>query len=201
MNIIKIPIEDLKFADYNPRQITEKQVEDLKASIAKFGLVEPVVVNENPERKNIIVGGHQRVRILTLLDYKEVPVVYVNLSEKDERELNVRLNKNNGEWDWNKLANEFDIEDLKVYGFTNSELGISDNSKDEIDTDNLGNSLDSYLDGNIRQVVLYFKKEEYEAVLPRLEKVMKDFNVESHTEAFLNLLKVYEDSTTTQQES
>lgn len=191
MQIIQVPIDDLKFADYNPRNITEKQVEDLKASIAKFGVVEPVVVNNNPERMNIIVGGHQRTRILKILGFTEVPVYYVNLSLEAERELNVRLNKNTGEWDWDKLANEFDVEDLKEYGFTDGELGLG-SGKEEIDTDNLGNSLDSYLDGNIRQVVLYFKKDEYEAVLPRIEKVMVETGVESHTEAFLKMLENWE---------
>ena len=196
MNIIQIPIGELKFADYNPRQITDKQVEQLKESIEKFGVVEPIVVNENPDRKNIIVGGHQRVRILQLLGFKEVPVLYVNLDEARERELNVRLNKNTGEWDWNKLANEFDIEDLKTYGFSDGELGIGSDGKDEIDTDNLGHALDSYLDGNIRQVVLYFKKEEYEQVLPRLEAVMVKEGVESHTEAFLKMLEHHESTRT-----
>lgn len=194
MTIELVPIDDLKFADYNPRNITEKQVEDLKKSINDFGLVEPVVVNSNIDRFNIIIGGHQRVRILKILAYKEVPVFYIALDEKRERELNVRLNKNIGDWDWNKLANEFDNEDLISYGFTNAELGMSDNGKEDIDTDDLGSTLDSYLDGNIRQVVLYFKKEEYESVLPRLEAVMKETGVESHTEAFLKILKHYEDT-------
>lgn len=199
MIIEYVPIEQLKFADYNPRNITEKQVEDLKASIEKFGVVEPVVVNKNPERKDIIVGGHQRTRILQLLGFKTVPVVYVDLDEAKERELNIRLNKNTGEWDWNKLANEFDVEDLKEYGFTDGELGIGDTGKESIDTDNLGNALDSYLDGNIRQVVLYFKKEEYEAILPRIEAVMQSEKVESHTEAFIKMLETYENSRTQKQ--
>ena len=131
MEIKKVPIQDLKFADYNPRNITEKQVEDLKASISKFGIVEPVVVNSNPERMNVIVGGHQRTRILQILGYKEVPVFYVNLDLEHEKELNVRLNKNTGEWDWEKLANEFPVENLKEFGFTDFELGLGvDDGKD-----------------------------------------------------------------------
>ncbi len=193
MNIIKVPIGDLKFADYNPRQITERQVEDLKKSIEQFGVVEPVVANSNPERMNIIVGGHQRVRILTILGHTEVPVFYVNLDEAKEKELNVRLNKNTGSFDWDKLANNFDVEDLKTWGFTDGELGLGGNEKDVIDTDNLGASLDSYLDGNIRQVVLYFKKDEYESVLSRLQEVMDEEGVESHSDAFMKLLDYYRD--------
>lgn len=196
MNIVNVPIADLKFADYNPRVITEKQVEDLKRSIEKFGVVEPVVVNQHPDRLNVIVGGHQRVRILGLLDHKEVPVFYVNLPLEEERELNIRLNKNGGEFDWDKLANEFSVDELVDYGFTKAELGMAEDDKALIDTDNLGNALDSYLDGNIRQIVLYFKKDEYEAVLPRMEKVMTQEALESHTEAFLKLLEHYESTRT-----
>ncbi len=199
MKIEQVPIGELKLADYNPRNITEKQIEDLKASIQKFGVVDPVLVNSHPDRKNIIIGGHQRVRIMQILGFKEVPVIYHSLELKDERELNIRLNKNGGEFDWDKLANEFDVEDLKAYGFTDGELGIGGDAKDEIDTDNLGSALDSYLDGNIRQVVLYFKKDEYEVVLPRIEAVMKATGVESHTEAFLKLLEEYESHRTPQQ--
>lgn len=195
MNIVNIKIEELKFADYNPRQISEKQVEELKKSIENFGVVEPIVVNENPDRKNIIVGGHQRVRILQMLGHTEVPVFYVNLDEIREKELNIRLNKNTGNWDWEKLGNVFDVDSLLEWGFTEGELGLGD-AKDEVDTDNLGASLDSYLDGNIRQVVLYFKKDEYEDVLKRLETVMEEQGVDSHSLAFLKLLEYYESSRT-----
>lgn len=192
MKIVEVPIEDLKFAEYNPRTITEKQVEDLKKSIQTFGVVEPVVVNQNPERVNVIVGGHQRVQILKILEHKTVPVVYVNLDLEREKELNIRLNKNTGSFDWDKLANNFDVDDLLAYGFSEGELGLGADDKDLIDTDNLGASLDSYLDGNIRQLVLYFKKEEYETVLPRIQAVMEKEGAQSHTEAVLKMLESYE---------
>ena len=56
MKIIDKNIKELKFADYNPRTLTEKQFKDLKNSINEFGLVDPVIINKNPERKNVIVG-------------------------------------------------------------------------------------------------------------------------------------------------
>ena len=63
MKIVTRNINDLKFADYNPRQLKQKQYEDLKNSITTFGLVDPIIVNKHPEREDIIIGGHQRVRI------------------------------------------------------------------------------------------------------------------------------------------
>ncbi len=125
MKITLIEINNLNPAEYNPRQITKKQYEDLKASMEKFGCVDPIIININPERLNVVVGGHQRLKILRELGAEKVPTVSVNLSEEDERELNVRLNKSGGEWDMDILANEFDVVDLKEWGFKDIELGFN----------------------------------------------------------------------------
>ena len=106
------PIEQLIFAEYNPRQLTKDQYQGLKDSITRFGLVDPVIVNKHKDRKNIIVGGHQRVKVAKDLGFKDVPCVEVSLTLDKERELNIRLNRNTGEWDWDSLANYFDVSDL-----------------------------------------------------------------------------------------
>lgn len=124
MEIKQVPINDLIQAEYNPRQMTEKQVEDLTNSIKKFGLVDPIIVNSNPERYNVVIGGHQRLKIAKLEGFSDVPVYYVNLSENDEKELNLRLNKNVGEWDWDKLAN-FEMEMLENVGFNSNDLNLN----------------------------------------------------------------------------
>jgi len=130
MKITLIEINSLNPAEYNPRQISNKQYEDLKASMEKFGCVDPIIININPERLNVVVGGHQRLRILRELGAEKVPTVSVNLSEEDERELNVRLNKNSGEWDIDLLSN-FDVVDLKEWGFKDIELGFNIDKIDE----------------------------------------------------------------------
>ncbi|MGB9615591.1 MAG: hypothetical protein ACPL3B_08820, partial [Fervidobacterium sp.] len=80
-------------------------------------------------RKNVIIGGHFRVRVAKDLGWQKVPVVYVKISDiKKEQELNLRLNKNTGEWDWDLLAN-FDEEMLLDVGFT--ELEVAKTVKDE----------------------------------------------------------------------
>ena len=131
MKITLVKINNLNPAEYNPRQISNKQYEDLKASMEKFGCVDPIIININPERLNVVIGGHQRLRILRELGADKVPTVSVNLSEEDERELNVRLNKSGGEWDMDILANEFDIVDLKEWGFKDIELGFNIDKIDE----------------------------------------------------------------------
>ncbi len=118
-------IEELKPAPYNPRKSNKKQEEKLTDSLKKFGIVEPVVYNENT---GYIVGGHFRVRELKKLGYKEIECVIVNLSEEDEKELNIRLNANTGEWDWELIANDWDTQKLNEWG-----LDIPDFKAEEVE--------------------------------------------------------------------
>ena len=93
MIIEKKKLKDLKPAPYNPRQSSKKQEEQLKTSLTKFGVVEPIIFNK---QSGYIVGGHFRVRELTKLGYDEIECVIVDLNEDDEKELNIRLNANTG---------------------------------------------------------------------------------------------------------
>ena len=122
MNLIYYNPTELIAAEYNPRQLTKEQHKDLTDSIKRFGLVDPLIVNTHKERKNILVGGHQRLKIAQELDIKEIPCVEVELTPAKERELNIRLNKNSGEWDYDALANNFDVGELTEWGFTDENL-------------------------------------------------------------------------------
>ena len=126
MKIITKKIGDLIEAEYNPRQLTKEQFQQITDSIKRFGIVDPIIVNKNKERKNIIVGGHQRVKVAGSLGFKEIPCVEVDLTPDKERELNVRLNKNTGEWDWDELANHFDVSELIDWGFDDKDLSFFD---------------------------------------------------------------------------
>lgn len=121
MEIVWLPIESLKPTEYNPKGLNKEEYQNLKDSIESFGMVEPIVVNTYPGRENIIVGGHQRYYICKDLKHKLMPCVYVYLPLEEERELNVRLTKNTGHWDWSLLAN-FDEALLEKIGFNQYEL-------------------------------------------------------------------------------
>ena len=113
MIIEKKQIADLIPAPYNPRQSTAKQEKHLKESLEKFGMVEPIIFNK---QTGYIVGGHFRVRELKKLGIKEIECVIVDLNEADEKELNIRLNANTGGWDWDTLANDWEVVDLEAWG-------------------------------------------------------------------------------------
>ena len=87
-----VSILDLRTADYNPRDITEKNYNKLKDNIKQYGILQPLIVNKNKERKNIIIGGHQRYRIANELGLKKVPVKYLNVDLHTEKKLNLSFN-------------------------------------------------------------------------------------------------------------
>jgi len=119
---VLVKVTDLIPSDYNPRKWSKEQVDQLKESIQRFGIVDPIIANSADNRKNIIIGGHFRLEVAKRLGYKEIPVVYVNLPELErERELNLRLNKNQGEFDYSLLA-KFDEKILKDIGFSSEEI-------------------------------------------------------------------------------
>ena len=127
MNIEKLDINILQPAKYNPRQITSKDYKDLKTSIKKFGLVDPIIVNTD----KTVIGGHQRLKICKELNHKEIDCVILDLSKDEEKELNIRLNKNTGDFDMDILANEFDIQELVDWGFKHIDLGLNIDKLDE----------------------------------------------------------------------
>ena len=133
MKIQKANINDLISPEYNPREITEEEMDKLKLSIEEFGYVDPIIVNEV---NNHIIGGNQRYEALKEMGYEEVEVNYVHIEDLNrEKSLNIMLNKVSGDWDNDKLTEIF--KELKVDGFDLSLTGF-----DEFE-------LDFYLDDDV----------------------------------------------------
>lgn len=135
MKIEKKHIDDLKPAEYNPRielQTDDEEYQSLKRSIEEFGLVDPIIYNEQTGN---VVGGHQRLKVAKDLGYKEFDVSVVSMSEEKEKALNIALNKISGNWDDEKLKellSELDNEELMLTGFNEDEI---DSLMNDIDID------------------------------------------------------------------
>src|SRR3989344_5731510 len=122
LKVVYFPITNLKLATYNARKWSGTQLEALMESVKRFGTVDPLIVNGAANRKDIVIGGHMRIAALKKLGIGEAPVVYVNIpDEAKEKELNLRLNRNTGEFDFDLLKN-FDETFLKDAGFSSEEL-------------------------------------------------------------------------------
>ena len=125
MNLNKVQLNELKYADYNPRKALKSgdpEYEKIKRSIHEFGYVDPIIVNQDLT----IIGGHQRATVLKDLGYQEVDVIIVDVDKVKEKALNIALNKISGEWQMDKLKDLLlDLEnqiDIGITGFEDEEI-------------------------------------------------------------------------------
>lgn len=126
MNFVKKNINDLKYANYNPRKKLkpeDKEYQKIKKSIEEFGYVDPIIINKD----NTIIGGHQRLTVLKDLGYEEVDVIQIDIDKTKEKALNIALNKITGEWDYAMLGDlllDLDTQnyDLEITGFDLDEI-------------------------------------------------------------------------------
>ena len=124
---MKMALDDLSLADYNPRGITEEAMRRLRASIEAFGLVDPLIWNR---RTGTLVGGHQRVKVLRQMGITHADVRIIDVDEAQEKALNVALNNQtmSGTWDDVGLAtilselSKMDDFDETLTGFDPTEI-------------------------------------------------------------------------------
>lgn len=126
MEIRTLKAEQLKAAEYNPRrdlQPEDAEYKKLRRSIEEFGYVEPIIWNE---RTGNVVGGHQRLKVLLEQGTEDIEAVVLDLNDRDEKILNVLLNKVKGRWDIGKLADLLqDLDEagaMELTGFEDWEL-------------------------------------------------------------------------------
>lgn len=124
-----VSIKDLKKNPKNPRHLSKEQALQLETSLSKFGLADKPIVNTDL----MIIGGHQRIATLKKMGQKKIDcwVPDETLSESEVDELNIRLNKNHGTFDYEILANEFNVPDLVEWGFTIDDLEINMHGLDD----------------------------------------------------------------------
>lgn len=115
-------VKGLKPHPKNPRVLTKDQHSHLKTSVQKFGLADKPIINTD----GTLIGGHQRLKILKELGYTEIEVLVPDreLTQEEVDEMNIRLNKNTGEFDYEILANEWEVNDLIDWGFSAQDLHL-----------------------------------------------------------------------------
>ena len=108
MKTTEAKICDLKVAEYNPRKISDKEIGNLKRSLKKYGLIQPIVINKD----KTVISGHQRIRAWREMGNDTVPVIQLDITKNEEKALNLAMNKIGGEWDVEKLYGV--MNDLRV---------------------------------------------------------------------------------------
>lgn len=125
LEVVTVPIDDLRPDSANPRRISDRELEALTRSLQQWGFVQPVLARRDDRT---VVGGHQRLTAARKLGLKTVPVIWLDMSLEQARLLNMALNKISGEWDEELLARLVaDLQpvegiDLALSGFTEDEL-------------------------------------------------------------------------------
>jgi len=107
-------ILDLEQYHKNPRKISKDRYDQLKLGIERFGLIDKPFINLD----NTIIGGHQRIRILAKMGYTEIEVQVPSrmLDDREMEELNYRHNENTVQWDYDILADKYNLTDLIAWG-------------------------------------------------------------------------------------
>lgn len=135
--IIYRKLEDLKKLPNNPRTITKEDMLRLQKSIqdnADYFEARPLILS-NRTGELVILAGNQRYEAAKALGLETVPTFLLEgLTEEREREIIIRDNVSNGEWDMDILANEWDTEDLAEWGVDLPILAPSD-LETEVDFD------------------------------------------------------------------
>jgi len=112
----KVKLSDIRPNPNNPRVIKDDKFKKLVKSIQDFPQMlelRPIVVND----EMIVLGGNMRLKALEHLGIKETYIIKASdLTEKQEQEFIIKDNVGYGEWDWDQLANEWDVEDLDEWG-------------------------------------------------------------------------------------
>ena len=149
----------------------------------------PMVVDEDM----IVLGGNMRLRACMELGIQEVPVVKaLGLTEEQKKEFVIKDNAAFGEWDWDLLANEWEITDLSDWGLDIPASYFDDDVEPVFDMDELDKALDTYINAKVKQITMYFDNQQYEYALAKLQEIMEERELESNTDVIIALLEEYE---------
>ena len=183
----------------------------IASAITELGTGRSILVDEN----NVIIAGNgtvqaaekvgiTKVRIVEAKSDEIIAVRRSDLTSEEKRKMALYDNRTAelAKWDTEALqeladggldlSNFFNNEELEELGRHVEHNVITDDEPIERDHDAFTQTANSYLNGTIRQIVLYFNPEHFEDVCSRLEVVMEREGVTNHTEAFLKLLEYYE---------
>ena len=115
MEAKKVKIKEVRENPENPRIIKDYKFKKLVKSVKEFPemlKLRPIVVNED----NVVLGGNMRLKACIEAGLKEVWILQADLNEEAQKEFIIKDNSSFGEWDWDVLANEWNIDDLKDWG-------------------------------------------------------------------------------------
>lgn len=171
---MKLKASEIKPNPNNPRIIKDEKFKKLVQSIQDFpemADVREVVVNKD----HMILGGNMRFKAMVAAGWKEIPVRVVDWSEDKQREFVIKDNISGGEWDWDTLANEWDIEQLAAWGtdlpsFIEN-MGQVDHFRDGDPDSKLGD-VEDYNNRDSNTLILLYDDAEFKFVIEKIKELI-----------------------------
>ena len=199
--LVKVEIDKIKIDSTNPNVMNENEMTALKKTMDKFGYLAPVIL----DKKYKVVDGEHRVKIYEKMGKKTIPAYVIDVDKYDQKILRQVMNKLRGEHDLLKDSKEFNIlekanrlDDLAGFLAKDEKdfLRMAEKTDDKLDFDNnpMQHHEDTYLHGNIKQIMIYFDNDEFEKIMPKIERIMEVEEVTTHTDVFYKLLEFYENN-------
>jgi hypothetical protein len=166
MKLVKI--SEVKPNPKNPRIIKDGKFQKLVKSIQEFPDMlnkRPLIVFTDVDNKYVVLGGNMRLKACKEIGLKEIPIIVADeWTEEQKAEFLIKDNVGFGEWDWDSLANEWDVEKLNEWG-----LETPYYSTDEI-------NLDDFFEENNEpkeqknKIILEYTDEDFESVTEAFKK-------------------------------
>ena len=144
----------------NPRLIKDEKFAKLVKSLKDFpemAKVRPIVVNKDM----VVLGGNLRLKAMKEAGWKDAPVEVVDWDEEKQKEFIIKDNVNFGEWDWNMIANEWDVEQVVEWGLYVPEFS-PEVDYSILDDENLDEQLNDMAGGVKKAIQIEFEPEHYE---------------------------------------
>jgi hypothetical protein len=189
MKIEKMRVDFIKSNDKNPRLITDDKLRKLVKSIREFPEmleIRPIVIDEN----NVVIGGNQRWKASQMAGLTEVPVIKVeHLTEEQKKQFIIKDNVNHGDWDWEVLISDFNLDNLRDWGQDVPNFGM--NEEPEIDMNIMGEKLDRYINAQIKRITLFYTMEPYKQMMVDLDRIAEERGLEDNSEVVDFLVDFY----------
>lgn len=148
----------------NPRTIKDSKYAQLVNSIRKFPEmlnVRPIVVNSNM----IVLGGNMRLKACKDAGLTHVPVIVAeNFNEQQQREFIIKDNVGYGEWAWDMLAVDWNVEELATWG-----LDMPAFESEDMDLEKFFEDDDKQRSSAFR-ITLEFTESDYGKVIAAFDK-------------------------------
>lgn len=189
MKIEKVRVDFIKSNEKNPRLITDDKLRKLVKSIREFPQmleIRPIVVDENM----VVIGGNQRFKAAQMAGMTEVPIIKAtDLTEEQKKQFVIKDNVNHGEWDWDVLVSDFNLDQLRDWGQDVPNFNLE--QEPDIDLNIMGVKLDRYVNAQIKRITLFYTTEPYKQMLVDLDEIAEERGLEDNSEVVDFLVDFY----------